>query len=114
MLLECRKKGMSINIVISSAGTATRTSSSGGAGELGKLKKQLADLYAKLRQVPQGSGDAKQKIAQAKLIESQIQLVNQQIQNLEKDKNSEETAASPQKKQQYRKTDAHRLLDRYA
>ncbi len=105
---------MSTNIVISSAGTATRTSSSGGGGELGKLKKQLADLYTKLRQIPDGSGDAKQKIAQAKLIENQIQLVLEQIRNLEKGKDAEKTASSPQKKQEHRKTDAQRLLDIYA
>lgn len=104
---------MSLNIAIPSVTTATGTTDSGGSGELGKLKKQLADLYAKLRQVAQESGDAKQKMAQAKLLQTQIQVVQAQIQELEKSKSSAKAELLPHRLQASHKREPSGLIDVY-
>jgi len=103
---------MSLSISIPSAITATGAANSGG-GELGKLKKQLADLYAKLKQVSQGSGDAKQKMAQAKIIQTEIQVVQEQIQDLEKRKASGKAELLHQQQQGSPKRGPSGLLDVY-
>ena len=103
---------MSLSVSIPSATTPTGAANSGG-GELDKLKKQLVDLYEKLKQVSQGSGDAKQKIAQAKLIENQIQVVQAQIRELEKNQASKKEEVLHQKRQDSDNRDQIRLLDVY-
>lgn len=104
---------MSLNIAAPAISSAS-SSVSFGSGELGKLKKQLIDLFAKLRQVSQGAGDAKQKMQQAKIIQTQIQLLQAQIQELEKGSRPENANSSSQKRQGSNNEDPRRLLDVYA
>ncbi|MBO9680512.1 MAG: FlxA-like family protein [Acidovorax sp.] len=85
----------------STSGASSALSSSGGtsSSDLAALQRKLRELTDALKRVPTEDGDTKAKQQKAKLLQTQIQMVQHQIEALMRQKQQEQLDRQREKQQ---------------